>query len=251
LTDARDRIAVRIEETRALLPLVGSIAALPLTARITAYETALADIDAWMAEGEEQQEEAAPEREAEQPATGPEIATDAIAGTPAHSLPMHVGFDAQLQAPEQHADDAPAEPRAPLGPIGGAGATVWTAERDELVIRDYGRLGGLAMLPALNALPGEPVQSAQAVKNRAGVLRARGVPVPPRPTGRPSSAAPAAPREPTPPTTIPDDEIAEARDMMRASDKCGARELHDYFGWPLPQAQQVAETIREELKAAA
>jgi hypothetical protein len=231
VTDARDRIALRIEETRALLPFVepGSVMAAVVAARIGGYETALADIAAWRADGEDEEAEPEPAPPAE---------------APAPPSPVHGGGVGWGDQPTPQL-------AAPLGPIGGAGAIVWTAERDDLVIRDYGRLGGLAMLPALNALPGEPVKSAQAVKNRAGVLRARGVPVPPRPTGRPPSAAPAAPREPTPPTTIPDDEIAEARDMMRASAKCGARDLHDYFGWPLPQAQQAAEAIRAELKAAA
>jgi hypothetical protein len=81
LTDARDRIALRIEERRAMLNLADAPLRMALTASITAYETALADIDAWMAEPEEP-EETATEEEAE-------AAAEPLA--PAPPSPVHGG----------------------------------------------------------------------------------------------------------------------------------------------------------------
>jgi hypothetical protein len=212
-----ERLALRIEETRALLPLVGETAAQALEARIAAYETALADIYAWLAEPDD-----------------PE--------------------------PEEEAEDAGADARAEAPRIGrpAGGAVVWTEERDAMLVADYVALGAAALLPKLNDLPGATIYSIKAVTRRVADLRTRGITIAERPRGitiaeRPRGPVPRAPAAlpPALPADIPAEEIAEARDMMRASDKCGAKHLAEYFGWEIGQAQHVAAAIREDLKAAA
>jgi hypothetical protein len=87
----------------------------------------------------------------------------------------------------------------------------------------------------------------------------------PQPPAPPPAAPPAAvkPKPPGKTSKIPtprdadprdvlagldDDDLAEARAMMR-SGKVGARALHEYFGWPLPQAVKIAAALRDEVAA--
>ena len=46
---------------------------------------------------------------------------------------------------------------------------------------------------------------------------------------------------------VPEEDLAEARAMIRAGQ--GANALHDYFGWPHPRAVRIAAALRDELAA--
>lgn len=46
---------------------------------------------------------------------------------------------------------------------------------------------------------------------------------------------------------VPEDDLAEARAMIRAGQ--GANALHEYFGWPHPRAVRIAAALRDELAA--
>jgi hypothetical protein len=124
------------------------------------------------------------------------------------------------------------------------GGTVWTPARNDLLVEQWNaNTPTREIFAALAALPGPPPANLAAVSVQVAYLRSKGVELRNRHTVTPAAAAPSA--------TIPDDAVAEARERMRADDRRGARDLADYFGWPLTVAQQVAETIRAELKAAA
>jgi hypothetical protein len=247
MTDARDRIAIRIEEARAILPLVPpeSWCMDAINARIGAYETALADIDAWMTDGEEPEEPEEPEEAEPEPAQPVEA--------PAPPSPVHgggVGWGeppAQLTAePKPEAAEPAPEAAAPVPDDARAYGAVWTDERLELAARRWNE-GALTetILAEVNALPGVPCSGVVALRKQLDKLRKAGVDIAARTPGR----------RPAPPPGLPDgiplDEIEEARARMLEDDRRGALDLADYFGWPLPQAQQVAEAIRAELKAAA
>jgi len=159
-----------------------------------------------------------------------------------------------LDTPANAADAPPAPAaRRATGRRPGT-ATTWTADRAALLARLYSTPGlkRPAMLDQLNALPGPPVLSVEAVKTQAkklGLVRAQ--------------AAPAAPPAPAPPPQLqpqpatgsaiaskPPEDIDEARQMMR-SGKVGAKALSDYFGWSLPEAQSIAAELREAIEAEA
>jgi hypothetical protein len=226
MTDARERIALRIEESRALLPFVepGSLMAAVAAARIGAYETALADIDAWMAEPEEPEEDAPAEK------------ADAAAIAEIAAATAAPPTDFRLVPPS-----AP-PPERPSTFAGG----VWTGERIEKLVSMWNAGDSKeAILAAVSALPGEPPSGVGAITGKISDLRERGVELTQRPLGR---------RAPPPEAVfvgIPDDDVEEARKMMRASDRCGARQLHEYFGWPLTRAQAIAAVLRAQIQAAA
>lgn len=81
-------------------------------------------------------------------------------------------------------------------------------------------------------------------------------PQPPAPAAKPA-AKPASKYDPTPRprdadprdvlASVPDDDLAEARAMIRAGQ--GANALHEYFGWPHPRAVRIAAALRDELAA--
>lgn len=82
-------------------------------------------------------------------------------------------------------------------------------------------------------------------------------PQPPAPAPAPAAAKPPGrtskiptPRDADPRDVlagVPDDDLAEARAMIRAGQ--GANALHDYFGWPHPRAVRIAAALRDELAA--
>ena len=116
-------------------------------------------------------------------------------------------------------------------------------------------------------LPGPPCASTDALKMHAkklGLTRpgadtpatfAAALPEAAPPAAIPPAVAPPAAAQPArdeadPLTWHPAEDIAEARQMMRAGN-IGAKALAEYFGWQLSEAQAIAAALRDDLEAEA
>lgn len=215
---AFERLAVRLAEAEACMAAMGENqhGRLLLAARAAALRDAIADIEREWAESEDA-EEAEP-AETEQPA--------AEAASP---VPQPGGADPSLSvtrvapsAPDAASGQSSAQPAAAPEAAEAAPATA-------------------LLTPARADLPGRPVAAGSLyyVAKQAGL-------------GRRTSSDDASPlvsaetRHPF--AEVPADELAEAREMMRKA-SCGAKALHEYFGWPLERAQAIAAAIRDEQAA--
>ena len=128
----------------------------------------------------------------------------------------------------------------------------WLTPEREALMRDLWNDRSLT-LPQLRdrmaALPGPAMPVSATITYRASTmdLTKRGTPRGPRPAPDDDDAPLPAPALPP---GILEEDLAEARQMMRKKD-CGARHLADWFGWPLADAQRIAAEIRDEIASAA
>jgi hypothetical protein len=131
---------------------------------------------------------------------------------------------------------APSDPPAESGHS--TAGVVWTEARKALLREAYPAGEPVGVIFArINALPGPPCASHQAVAATAATM---GLRRPPRGT----------PTPPDPFAGIPADDVEEARAMIR-NGNAGAKALAEYFGWDMERAQAVAAAIRHEKAAAA
>ena len=191
-------------------------------ASVTVLDSLLAGIDGGgelLATAEPEALEIEPE-EAEQ--AEPEAEPDVMLGQ-AHEAPPVV-------------ENAVENPREP-GPVRGEPVEhrVWTPERDARLVALKSQTPAptwIAIMAALNELPGAPIVSANGESCKVRFFKLQKAE---RERVADQSAPPAVSAE----------DLAEARQMM-AKSTVGAKALADYFGWALETAQQVAMLIRAE-----
>jgi hypothetical protein len=170
---------------------------------------------------------------------------------------------APLLDPAAGEGDAPPAPAQQPPRRHGAPPHVWTPERVDALRQMYAAgAKRWTILAHINALPGPPCASVDALKMHAkklGLTRpgtdtpasfaAAPPPAAPPPDALPTATQPA--RDDSDPLTWhPADDIAEARQMMRSS-KVGAKALAEYFGWALAEAQAIAAALRDQIEAEA
>ncbi|UXQ89146.1 hypothetical protein [Synechococcus phage MinM1] len=219
---ALDRIEAWIEEAETILRLLdGHDLAESIVATRAAALRDARDLFAPEYEQAEESEEHPAEETAEDPAEDRQEQLPAPAEpSPA---PRASRVAPSVRTPDSGQPDQPAEePR------------VWTPERDALALRMKAAGAPITEIwQACNALPGPAIASSNSTQVRLSTLKKR------------AEAQPANPL-----AGLPDDEIAEARDML-ANPSNGARHLAEYFGWALSRAQEIAAALRAEQKAAA
>ncbi|MBS7810508.1 hypothetical protein [Roseococcus pinisoli] len=121
--------------------------------------------------------------------------------------------------------------------------STWTDERLRLLDAEGHNISqhGKDLLARVNALEGPPCASVGAMRVKYRLRLDAGLIKPP--------TAPAAKPAPAKPSTIPEEDKAEARQMIQQGR--GALDLVAWFGWDLSEAQDFAEAVRAEPRKSA